>query len=561
MTGGRTAADGTVAWPDDVAERYVAAGHWTGVPLAERFRSVVGSRPAAIALVDGEVRLTYAEVWRRALAAAARMARLGLRAGDRIVVQLPNRWEFVILTLACLRLGVVPVMALPAHRRSELAHVVAHSGAKAIAVPGVVKGFDHQAMANELVREHPGLERVLVAAEDVRHGGVSLTEMCLPGAEAGTGPDAADLPPPPDARAAAVFLLSGGTTGPPKLIPRTHDDYGCGIDHSARACRFGPDTVFLAALPAAHNFTLAGPGVLGTLLSGGRVVLCTSPDPAAVFPLVERERVTVTGAVPASVQRWLDFHRSGHGHDLSSLEILQVGGARLADELARKIAPTLGCALQQGYGMAEGLICITRPDDPEELACRTQGAPVCPDDELRLVDGEGRPVPDGEPGILLTRGPYTIRGYYRAEEHNDRAFTEDGWYNTGDIVRLRPDGYLVVEGRDKDVINRAGEKIAAEEVEEHAYRVEGVGVAAAVAMPDPVLGERVCLYVVPRNGAGRGLRLEMFVEAMERAGVARYKLPERLVLTDDLPLTAVGKIDKRALRHDIERRIGSEPAG
>jgi len=203
--------------------------------------------------------------------------------------------------------------------------------------------------------------------------------------------------------------------------------------------------------------------------------------------------------------------------------------------------------------MAEGLLNYTRLDDPEEIICTTQGRPLSPADEVRLVDEHDRDVPDGEPGLLLTRGPYTLRGYYRAAEHNARSFTADGWYRSGDICRRTPEGNLVVEGRDKDMINRGGEKISAEEIENLVYRLPAVSQVAAVAMPDAVLGERVCLYVVPRAGAE--LTLEQVRQSIEDLGVARYKLPEHLVLTDSLPATKVGKIDKKALRADIAERL------
>ena len=142
-----------------------------------------------------------------------------------------------------------------------------------------------------------------------------------------------------------------------------------------------------------------------------------------------------------------------------------MGGARLADEQARKVRPVLGAHLQQVFGMAEGLLNYTRLDDPEEVICTTQGRPLSPDDEVRLVDPLDCDVPDGEPGSLLTRGPYTPRGYYRADEQNKRAFTPDDWYCSGDICRRTPEGNLIVEGRDKDMINRGGEKIYGLEVE------------------------------------------------------------------------------------------------
>ena len=183
---------------------------------------------------------------------------------------------------------------------------------------------------------------------------------------------------------------------------------------------------------------------------------------------------------------------------MRTLRVLQVGGARLADELARRMRPVLGATLQQVFGMAEGLLNYTRLDDPDEVICGTQGRPLSPGDEVRIVDGDGNDLPDGAPGALLTRGPYTPRGYYRAPEQNARAFTPDGWYASGDVVRRRPDGNLVVEGRDKDMINRGGEKISAEEVENLVYRMPGIAQVAAVAAPDAELGERICVFVVPR---------------------------------------------------------------
>ncbi|MDQ0381411.1 AMP-binding protein [Amycolatopsis thermophila] len=296
-----------------------------------------------------------------------------------------------------------------------------------------------------------------------------------------------------------------------------------------------------------------GPWILGTLLAGGRVVMLPSPEPVRAFATTGAEGVTHTAVVPAVAARWLE-HAAEHGAgELASLRVLQVGGARLADNLARKVKPVLGATLQQVFGMAEGLLNVTRLDDEEEVICTTQGRPVSPADEVRLVDAFDIDVPPGEPGSLLTRGPYTPRGYYKAAEQNARAFTADGWYRSGDICRMTPEGNLIVEGRDKDMINRGGEKISAEEVENLVYQLPSVRQVAAVAMPDPVLGERVCLYVVPKPGAT--VTLEEIRGSMERFGVARFKLPEHLVLVDELKSTKVGKIDKKALRADIAERL------
>jgi 2,3-dihydroxybenzoate-AMP ligase len=548
-------ADGTVPWPARLARAYRQAGWWRGQALGTQIAAVADARPDATALTDpaaltgSATRISYGSLLARADALASRLTgRLGLERGDRIVVQLPNGWPFAVLTLGCLRAGIVPVMALPAHRQHELAYLCQHSEARALAVPGVLRGFDHQELAARLTAESPILEHVLVAAPDVDPRHQDLAALCAEpddADEAGAGRARWDAAPPAPSDV-AVFLLSGGTTGLPKLIARTHDDYSYNARASAQLCRMDERTVCLVTLPASHNFPLACPGLLGTWLSGGRVVMHASPDPAGAFAAIEAEGVTITATVPAVAQRWL-AHAAEHGNaQLRTLGVLQVGGARLADELARRVRPVLGATLQQVFGMAEGLLNYTRLDDPDEVICGTQGRPLSPGDEVRIVDADGRSRPDGEPGALLTRGPYTPRGYYRAPEQNARAFTPDGWYASGDVVRRRPDGNLVVEGRDKDMINRGGEKISAEEVENLLYRMPGIAQVAAVAAPDAELGERVCVFVVPEPGAA--VTLDAIRNGMAASGVARFKWPERLELAAELPVTKVGKLDKKALR-------------
>jgi salicylate---CoA ligase len=549
-------AEGVVPWPDEFVRRYTEQGWWRGAALGAELLAAADAHPDAVALVDGDARLTYRSLTARADALAGRLVDdLGLRREDRVVVQLPNCWQFVVLTLACLRAGIVPVMALPAHRQHELGHLVEHSDAAALAVPGTLRGFDHAEMADALQTGSETVDHVLVVGDAVRPGHLDLTALCAEPHDPAAVRARWDADGP-SSRSVAVFLLSGGTTGLPKLIARTHDDYSYNARASAGVCGLDSDTVYLVSLPASHNFPLACPGILGTLLVGGRVVMLPSPEPERAFATIAAEGVTVTAAVPAVTQRWL-AHAAEHGAEqVRSLRLLQVGGARLADEVARTVRPMLGCTLQQVFGMAEGLLNYTRLDDPEDVVCTTQGRPMSPGDEVRVVDERDHDVPDGTPGALLTRGPYTPRGYYRASEQNARAFTTDGWYRSGDIVRRRPDGNLVVEGRDKDMINRGGEKISAEEVENLAYRLcPEIASAAAVAMPDRELGERVCLYAVLKPGST--LTLERVRRSLAAAGVATYTWPERLEVVDELFTTKVGKIDKKALRDDIAQRIAA----
>lgn len=528
-------------WPAEVAERWRALGYWRGQNLYDFLAETARRHADRLAVVAGEVRWTYRELEAEALRLARGFTALGIAEGDRVVVQLPNRAEFLSVIFGLFRIGALPVFALPAHRRLEIGHFCRHAEAVAYIAPDCHAGFDHRELAAELQAGIPTLRHVLIAGEP----GPFTALQALPEAE-----DSA-LPPPPAAGEVAFLQLSGGSTGTPKLIPRTHDEYLYSVRESARICGLTPQTVYLCVLPAAHNFALSSPGTLGVLFAGGTVVLGDSPAPESAFALIAREGVTITALVPPLVPVWLAA-AAQRGADLASLQVVQVGGARFDETLARQLQQSLGATLQQVFGMAEGLVNYTRLDDPLELIALTQGRPISPHDEVLVVDDEDRPVPAGEVGHLLTRGPYTIRGYYKAEAHNARAFTADGFYRTGDRVRLTPEGCLVVEGRAKDQINRGGEKVAAEEIEHLLMAHADVVDAALVAMPDPHLGERSCAFVIPRAPGLNARVLRQFVQGL---GVAAYKLPDRIELVPELPKTPVGKIDKQQLRKRIALQL------
>jgi 2,3-dihydroxybenzoate-AMP ligase len=541
---------GITGWPAEVAQRYRDRGWWGGVTLGGLVDEWARRDGERIALVDGQERISYAQLADRSRRLASQLRRLGIDRDDRVVVQIPNTVAFCDLTLALLRIGALPVMALPQHREHEVGYLIDHAEAVALAVPDRQGSFDHLAMAQALRGRHESLRHLLVAGDPRglpgAHDLATLVAAEPPDEDPGPGPEPEDV---------ALFLLSGGTTGLPKLIPRLHDDYAYNARASAEICGLGERDVYLAALPVAHNFPLACPGLLGTWSVGGRVVLCRDPGPAAAFALIEREGVTVTALVPALAIRWTEAPER-EDHDISSLRLVQVGGARLAEEAARRVEPELGARLQQVFGMAEGLLNYTRLDDPGQVIIETQGRPLCPDDEILIVDSVGNRVADGEPGELLTRGPYTLRGYYRADEHNGRSFAADGFYRTGDVVVQDVGGNLIVHGRVKDMINRGGEKISAEEIENLILGHPAVVQVAAVAMPDRELGERTCAYVVLR--AGEELALPELCEYLLGRGIAKYKLPERLEEVADLPTTKVGKIDKAMLRGDIQDTLAAE---
>jgi len=549
--------DGVVGWPREFAERYRARGYWADVPIGDAFDRAVVAHADREAVVDGGRRLSYRDLGKLVDRLALHLARRGICGGRRAVFQLPNIWEFLVAYFACLKVGAIPVCCLPAHRHAEIEYLARLTEAAAWFIPSEFRTFDYVVMAEEMRGRLPDLREIFVAGDRAGVGMTPLTGLLDDPIEA-HAPAGALAALWPNPAAPAVFLLSGGTTGLPKVIPRTHDDYLYNASAFAAATGFTRESVLLVSLPIAHNFALACPGAQGALLLGAKVVLAPAPDPDVVFPVIRRERVTWIPAVPATVITWLN-HPGFRRGDLPSVRTICVGGARLNPEPARRVLAEFGPVVAQVFGMAEGLLCCTRPDDPEEVCVETQGRPICPDDEIRIVDEEGRDVAPGGVGELLCRGPYTIRGYYRAPEHNQVAFTPDGFYRTGDMVRLHPSGNLVVDGRKKDLINRGGEKINAEEVENLILAHPAVYNAAVVAMPDPVLGERTCACVILRSGAT--LSLGELVGFLEEQRIARFKLPERLEVMERFPATAVGKISKAELRKDIARKLVAEGLG
>jgi 2,3-dihydroxybenzoate-AMP ligase len=544
--------EGCVSWPADVAERYRREGHWAGITIGQMFEASVRAHGSRTALVAGKQRLTYTELDALVQRVAGHLLRLGFATYERVILQLPNVAEFVIVYFACQRIGVIPLTCLPAFRHAEVEYFASFIEATGYFVPAEFRGFDYVAMAREIQRKTPSLRHVVVV-DGGGSGTVSMQELLETPAGEQWETGAAEQHPNP--WEPAVFLLSGGTTGIPKVIPRTHDDFLCATRAAAAGTGVSADTVMLLTLPITHVLPLACPGLQGALMHGATVVLAPSPDPALAFPLVERERVTYTPLVPTALIAWINSPKRVE-HDLRSLRAMPTGGMKMTAELARKAYAAFGDAVMQEYGASEGFICSTRPGDPLEWRYETQGRPVSPADEFRIVDDAGEDVAPGAVGELLGRGPYTIGGYYRAPEYNRAAFTADGFYRTGDMVRRHPSGNLVVEGRKKDMINRGGEHISAEEVESHILGHAAVVNVAVVAMPDPLLGERSCAYVIVR--AGERLSLEELSRfLLEERRIARFKVPERLEIVDAFPLTAVGKVSKQALRQELHQRLES----
>ncbi|NLU14639.1 MAG: (2,3-dihydroxybenzoyl)adenylate synthase [Serratia liquefaciens] len=525
-------------WPEALARRYRERGYWTDRPLTDIITRQ--AKNDAIALIDPQRSLSYRQLNQLSNRLAAALLRRGIHSGDTALVQLGNVVEFYVTFFALLKIGVVPVNALFSHQRNEL-NAYAAQIKPALLIADRQHGlFGNDEFLTAFRAEHPSLRLVGLRSEDAGEQSLAswLEEDCG---------DFVAAPTPADQ--VAFFQLSGGSTGTPKLIPRTHNDYYYSIRRSVEICHFDDETRYLCALPVAHNYPMSSPGVLGVFYGAGLVVFASDPDAGQCFRLIDQHQINVTALVPPAVTLWLQaIEEWGGCQQLASLKLLQVGGAKLGETLAARIPAEIGCQLQQVFGMAEGLVNYTRLDDDDQHILTTQGCPMSPDDELWVADDEGNPLPVGETGRLMTRGPYTFRGYYQSPEHNAAAFDKDGFYCSGDLISLTEDGYVKVEGRQKDQINRGGEKIAAEEIENLLLRHPEVINAALVSMPDELMGEKSCAYII----ATSPLKPVVLRRHLRAEGVAEFKLPDRFIQVETLPLTPVGKVDKKLLRQRLE---------
>jgi 2,3-dihydroxybenzoate-AMP ligase len=545
--------DRLVGYPGDLARRYRRAGLWGTRTIADELRAVASAHPQREAVVALDGRMTYRELDESTDILAAGLAGLGLLSGDPVLFQVTNRLAAIVAWYGVLKAGLVPVCTLAAHRGHEIGEISRRTGAVAHLVEAGTPGFDLVGFAAEQQRDHPTLRHILVLGATTGAPGIALGSL-----GAGTDPRAAramveDIQRGIDPDDVAVFQLSGGTTGVPKVIPRLHAEYWYNAAAYARSWGWSPDSRVAHLIPVIHNAGIVC-AVHGPHSTGACLVLGT-PDLADSLPLMAREGAT---HVLLGHGHFKAVAEPGFAAAAASLTQVVLSGAKvppaLFDELERQ-----GLWSGQLFGMGEGLFLTTRPGAPRQARATTVGTPLSPLDEIRILEpGSAAELPDGQVGELCCRGPYTLRGYFDAAAHNRSAFTPDGFYRTGDLASVRQIGgqrYVSIEGRIKDVINRGGEKINAEEVELLLLRHPRITDAAAVAMPDARLGERTCAYIVVR---GEPLSMAEIREHFSQLQVAKFKWPERIEHLTEMPRTLVGKTDKKRLKAEIAARLAAE---
>ena len=533
--------EGVVPFPPDFATRYRAKGYWQDKSLRDEFEAVFKKFGPRVCIIDRERQIIYAELDKLSTNLALNLLELGFKPLDRVVPTLPNVAEFVILYFALQKIGCIPIAALATHRYNEVSQFVRLSQAVACFYPERQSDFEFAPMVRRVREESPFCKFAITLGKPAADE-LSLQQLIEKPAKLATSELSKLKLDPVDP---CIFQLSGGTTGIPKLIPRTHNDYAYNSKRASEVCGVKGDSVLLLMLPIAHNLPLACPGIQGFMFNGGKIVLSQSTRPEDVFPLVEKHHVTHIKVVPALLIRLINSAEVTK-HDTSSVRYIQSGGQRLQPEVRVKTKELIPSTfVQENFGMSEGMLMFAKIDDPEPVRMETVGFPICADDEVRLLDEDDNIVAFGEVGEFCARGPYTLRGYYGAPEHNLKAFTSDGFYRSGDLMRQHPSGAYMVEGRKKDLINRGGEKISAEEVENLILSHPSVQNIACVAMPDANMGERMCACVILKHG--KSLTLPELVAYLQTKEIAKYKLPERLEVMSDFPLSKFGKVAKNVL--------------
>ena len=526
----------------ETSRRYKEGGWWEDRTLLEYFDAALARTPAATAIVAPHGRrLSFAELDRDSRRVAAHFAALGVRKGDVISIQLPSWAEFATVHLAATRLGAVTNPLLPIYRENELSYILSFARTVVAVIPGFYRGWDYPAMYAGMWPSLPDLKEIFVVGEAAAGRMRPYAELCTPCA----------APIPPCELAGddvSALIFTSGTESKPKGVMHSHNTMMYATRTMAALLGLTVDDVVWAPSPLGHGTGFLW-GLRQALTLGSKLVLQDIWDPEEALRLIETEGCTFTLSATPFVSMLVDSPSAGK-RDTSSLRIFACAGAPIPRQLGLDAQEKLGCRLIGMWGMSECFVgSASSADDPEEKLWGTDGKAM-PGGELAVFDEtRTRMLPPGEVGELATRGPYVALGYFNDAERTKETFSPDGWLFSNDLATIDAEGYIRIVGRKKDIINRGGLKISAREMEEFLLQHPLVKAAAIVAVPDARLGEKSCVFVIPRES--RAPTLTELIRFLEERGVAKYKLPEYLVVVPSFPMTPSGKIQKFVLRDGV----------
>jgi 2,3-dihydroxybenzoate-AMP ligase len=527
-------------------KRYIANGWWRNVTFGYALDEVAEKYPDKEAFVDNKVRLTFTQLRETINRLAANLVELGIVKGDRVLLQLPNWSEFLFSFYALQKIGVPAVLMLPRHGLREIDHFSRMTKAKAWIMPENYHKTNYIPVIVQALKSNPTLKHIIIVRGRENSSFISFDKLLngrTPDRKPqiiGNGPEASDV---------AFIMPTGGTTGLPKAVPRTHNSAICDAWYRTEAREQGKDEICLLSVPLEHNLGLAA--MNGTILTGGKLVFLDSTKPEDFCETIEKEKVTCAPLVPTLLSRLVNFSNLDN-YDLRSLRALYVGGAKTPPDIIRAVHKRMGNIYICAFGMSEGTGCTTRLDDNLDVILNSVGKPCCPHDDYRIVDDEGREVPVNTEGELIVKGPSIFFGYLNNPEENARAFTKEGYFITGDRAVIDENGYFRITGRSKDIIIRGGENISPADIEVMIREHPKVEDIAVIGIPDEEFGERVCAYIKTKGDTT--ISLSDITGFLSEQGASVLQLPERVEIIDNIPLTNIGKPDKKALKEDYLRR-------
>jgi 2,3-dihydroxybenzoate-AMP ligase/mycobactin salicyl-AMP ligase len=532
-------------------EKYNRRRWWLGLTWSDLLDKASDIYPDRIGLVDGVGRFTYRELREKMDRLAIALMKLGVRPRDWVLLQFPNWHEYILAFFAMQKIGALTVLLIPRHNESEINHIAALTKPVAWMVPQQYGKIDYRPVIDAVLKGNPQLKHVInVRAEG--KGAYPTMEELIEGTELTAENLKALEERRPDPGEVSHIMPTGGTTGLPKASVRTHNSYITNVEYHARAWNITGEDTIMVITPVGHSMAMHW-GIGAALLNYARLVLLDSSQGEDIAEWVQKERVTAIPSVPALITRMIGVEGLAR-YDLSSLKKVCLGGAPSTPELLTAANQKLKCIVINAFGSSEGTNISTRPGDSQEVILGSVGRPACPYDTIKIIDEAGNEVPTGAEGELVSKGPGIFTGYFKSPEENKEIFTADGFFKTGDRARKDSAGNITITGRIKDIINRGGEKISAVDIENRMAAHPGIDDSAVVGMPDAVLGERICAYVKTKPDVS--LTFEEVIAFLKSKGASVQQLPERVEFVDELPMTKVGKVDKKSLREDIKTRLG-----
>ena len=547
------AFSGFTPYDPEAGARYEKRRWWLGMTLGDMFDRACDLYPEKEALVGEDSRYSWRQLRTLVDNLAYNLLQEGFKRGDTVLLQTPNWPEFVISYFALQKAGLVMVLLTVNHTAREIVHLADLTRPKGWILPRQYRKTDYLPMIEQVQKKIPGLEKVITLGEDAPEGFLEFDRLMETGADPG---DIQSLleEARPDPGDVCQILPSGGTTGLPKGAPRTHNDYICNLEYTAKAWDLNSSDTVLVATTVGHNLALVA-CVTPAVFQGARLVLLDSTYPQDFCQAVQDENVTCTGLVPTMISRIVNYEGLDE-YDLSSLQRIYVGAANSPPKLVRQVEEKIGARYINAFGMVEGPLAQSRPYHPPEVRGQTIGKPCCPYDEFVTLDANGHINPSGVEGELAAKGPGIFTGYLKNPNANQEAFTRDGYFRTGDLAVIDDEDFIRITGRIKDIIIRGGENIAARDVEDLISSHPQVEYVAAVGMPDAELGEQVCAFV--KRVEGGEISDQDILAHLKKMETSKILFPARFEFVEDIPLTAAGKADKKVLKKDIEKKLKSE---